>query len=189
MKIAILGWGSLIWQPKDLDFDKELGWNKEGPNLPVEFSRVSRDKRLTLVIDPVAKEIKTLYSISTHLILKKAISNLVEREGCKVNGVGYYEKSNGTFSPDHFGWKEQIKEWIYQTDIDAVIWTNLPKNFEDKNGRPHNTQNIVHYLESLSGDEKDSAEKYIRNTPSQIQTVVRAEIEKRLGWTAIEIKD
>ena len=28
MKTAILGWGSLLWQPKDLQFDKEIGWSE-----------------------------------------------------------------------------------------------------------------------------------------------------------------
>ncbi len=51
MKIAILGWGSLLWQPKDLQFDKGIGWSENGPMLPVEFARISKDGRLTLVIE------------------------------------------------------------------------------------------------------------------------------------------
>jgi len=108
MKIAILGWGSLIWQPKNLDFDKELDWNSGGPYLPLEFSRISEDGRLTLVIDLKAKEVQTLFAISTHSILKDAISNLAI--GSNVNRIGYYEKSNDTFSPTNFTWQKQIKQ-------------------------------------------------------------------------------
>lgn len=58
MKIAILAWGSLIWDDNWPEFDKQRGeWLKDGPILPLEFSRVSasRDKALTLVIDTVTR--------------------------------------------------------------------------------------------------------------------------------------
>ncbi len=185
MKIAILGWGSLIWQPKNLDFDKELNWNSGGPYLPLEFSRISEDGRLTLVIDSKAKEVQTLFSVSTHSILEDAISNLAVREGSNVNRIGYYEKSNDTFSPINFTWQKQIKKWIDQTDIDAVIWTNLSKKFKDKINLSHSEENVIKYLESLSENKKVLAEEYIRKAPQQIQTTMRKKIEKILGWTAI----
>ena len=37
--IAILGWGSLIWDPRDLQFDGQ--WRENGPLFPIEFSRPS----------------------------------------------------------------------------------------------------------------------------------------------------
>ena len=40
MKIAILAWGSLIWQPKELAYNKTFGWQKDGPILPIEFARI-----------------------------------------------------------------------------------------------------------------------------------------------------
>jgi hypothetical protein len=48
MKIAVLGWGSLIWQPRELRISLPI-WKTDGPELPVEFARVSMDGRLTLV--------------------------------------------------------------------------------------------------------------------------------------------
>lgn len=51
LKIVILGWGSLIWNPRGLP--REGPWEEGGPSFPIEFSRVSNDCRLTLVIDPV----------------------------------------------------------------------------------------------------------------------------------------
>lgn len=41
MKIVVLGWGSLIWNPGDLKINSE--WQKDGPTLPIEFARVSSD--------------------------------------------------------------------------------------------------------------------------------------------------
>ena len=51
MKIAVLGWGSLIWNKGNLRLT--TNWTDGGPILPIEFSRISDDGRLTLVIDDV----------------------------------------------------------------------------------------------------------------------------------------
>ena len=50
MIIAILGWGSLIWEPKELEFDRKIGWLENGPILPIEFARISNNKRLTSLL-------------------------------------------------------------------------------------------------------------------------------------------
>ena len=53
MKIAILGWGSLLWD-KHPEFDEQHAeWHFDGPRLKIEFSRVStlRNSALTLVLD------------------------------------------------------------------------------------------------------------------------------------------
>jgi len=51
--IAILGWGSLIYELGELESYVASDWKDGGPKLPIEFSRVSssRDGALTLVID------------------------------------------------------------------------------------------------------------------------------------------
>ena len=52
MNIAILGWGSLVPDPRGLPIAD--GWHQAGPVLPIEFSRISKDGQragcLTLVI-------------------------------------------------------------------------------------------------------------------------------------------
>ena len=66
MAIAILGWGSLVWDPRDLPHYGP--WRKEGPTLTIEFSRVSSDCRLTVVVDPVAgAPCPTRYAISPRI--------------------------------------------------------------------------------------------------------------------------
>lgn len=47
--IVCLGWGSLIWDQKNLPVKGQ--WHEDGPSLPVEFVRQSINGRLTLVID------------------------------------------------------------------------------------------------------------------------------------------
>jgi hypothetical protein len=52
MRIAVLGWGSLIGDPGDMALADRFEPN--GPQLPLEFSRISNNGRLTLVIDETA---------------------------------------------------------------------------------------------------------------------------------------
>ena len=99
MKIAILGWGSLIWLPKDLKFDTNSGWKENGPVLPIEFARISQDGRLTLVITPNGTEVTTLYSVSSFDSLNLAVLNLKKREGTNEKYIGSYNKSKDEFSP------------------------------------------------------------------------------------------
>src|SRR5579872_7505583 len=53
MKIAILGWGSLLWEPGEFFNEWITAWQPDGPELDIEFSRISRKRggALTLVID------------------------------------------------------------------------------------------------------------------------------------------
>ena len=60
MKIAFLGWGSLIWDQRELR--TKGNWNGDGPSLPIEYRRISRDGRITLVLYPNAEEVKTLWA-------------------------------------------------------------------------------------------------------------------------------
>ncbi|NHN26107.1 hypothetical protein FIA58_010505 [Flavobacterium jejuense] len=176
MKIAILGWGSLIWNPEILNFDRELGWIGTGPILPIEFSRISRNGRLTLVICKDGSDVQTLYSFSAEKNIDSALKNLKKREGTTLKNIGYYIKSSEQFFPSDFEFKQNVLDWISENDIDAVIWTNLNENWKDK------TQNRLEYLESLDKERKELAREYIKNTPEQINTTLRKQIEVKLNW-------
>lgn len=58
MAVVCLGWGSLIWDPRDLPLVS--GWFDDGPLLRVEFTRQSANGRMTLVIEPGAPEVVSL---------------------------------------------------------------------------------------------------------------------------------
>lgn len=179
MKIAVLGWGSLIWCPRNLRVSGE--WNKDGPQLPIEFARVSRDGRLTLVILSSANPVPVLWARMDARNLDEAIKNLKEREETTTDKIGFIDLISDRY---HSGIIEilEIKTWAQGIDIDAVIWTDLPSNFETKMRKSINKGNIVSYLNSLQGKEKQLAEKYIRNAPVQIRTEFRTHIKKQLGW-------
>ncbi|WP_395056653.1 DUF2972 domain-containing protein [Flavobacterium sp.] len=189
MKIAILGWGSLIWQPKDLKFNKEIGWQNDGPMLPIEFARISKDSRLTLVITPEGTEVQTLFAVSKYETREEAVLDLAVREGSGRNSIGYYDKSKNVFSHNVF-FKQNIIDWINTNDFDAVIWTNLGENWDIKNEkgeiiRTINSDNRIDYLKELKGDKNVLAEEYIRKTPEQIRTKYRGLIEEELNWKPI----
>jgi hypothetical protein len=80
MKIAVLGWGSLIWKPDGL---QTVGrFLNDGPTLPIEFCRTSQDGRLTLVIDRTyGAPCVTYHALSSFHELDTAIENLRIREG------------------------------------------------------------------------------------------------------------
>lgn len=179
MKIAILGWGSLIWQPKELEFDRGIGWLTDGPIILIEFARISKDGRLTLVISPNGSEAQTLYTFSKHETLDEAVLNLAVREGSVRKSIGWYDKNINQFYDKNFKFQRNILDWINNKEIDAVIWTNLPENWKEK------TNNRIEYLKELKGKESVLAEEYIRKAPIQIQTEFRVMIEKELNWKPI----
>jgi hypothetical protein len=183
MKIAILGWGSLIWNPQNLAYNIESNWSQNGPFLPIEYSRISGDGRLTLVISDDVNEVKTLFAISTFETLDQAILNLAIRENSNISTIGFYIKNSSQISPNNFKYRYNIENWLKQNDnIDAVIWTNLPKNWTSKT----TYQDRIEYLLSLTGNASVKAEEYIRKTPKQINTELRNEIEKSLNWKFFE---
>ncbi len=182
MNIAILGWGSLIWNPKNLKVESR--WYSEGPLLPIEFARISKDSRLTLVLCPDAKNVQTLWAYSSYKDLEHAIENLQKREETPdPQKIGYVSIPTDTrrceVVPAIFN---VIHIWATEKSIDAVIWTDLPQNFKEKTQMELNEENVIKYLRSLKGKKLSNAKKYIKKAPKQIATKLRRSIEMQLGW-------
>lgn len=190
MKIAILCWGSLIWSPQTLNYNTTFGWQTNGPILPIEFARISKDGRLTLVLTLNGTNTQTLYAISSYNTIEEAILNLAIRERSGRMSIGFYEKSNKQFSPINFKYKKNIEDWLeVNNDIDAVIWTNLPEKWVKETSvkikKYIEPNERIEYLKDLKGNKRAIAEEYIRKTPPQIKTKYRALIEKELNWHPI----
>ena len=186
MKIAILGWGSLVWNPKSLQYNQEIGWQKDGPFLPLEFARISMDGRLTLVITSEGKEVQTLYAFSTNTTLDEAILDLAIREGSGRKSIGYYNKKRDEIYPKNFNYLENLKAWLaINPKIDAVIWTKLGANWKEPDRLKSEKQDRIEHLKALDGPSKVLAEEYIRKAPRQINTKFRQEVEKELNWFPI----
>ena len=94
MKIAVLAWGSIVWERGVLEVAATFMPN--GPNLPVEFCRVSGDERLTLVIDETFGAACPTYAApSSFGDLNAALLNLWVREGSKGEPLPGDVRSHG----------------------------------------------------------------------------------------------
>jgi hypothetical protein len=92
-KIAILGWGSLLWDNSALQFEQQHDdWKPDGPVLKLEFSRksVSRLNALTLVIDAVhGQKCQVAYALSRRRTAEEAKADLRAREKTAAQNIGY----------------------------------------------------------------------------------------------------
>ena len=183
MEIAILGWGSLIWDPRNLK--TEGLWNSDGPDLPIEFARISSSSKLTLVLHQKAENIQTLWIKSSNKDIDCAIANLQDREGTLRSKIGFVSIPDGTSNcqviPEFL---DRISTWTEEKKLDATIWTDLPSNFEEKTCKDFSDDNVVIYLRDLNEDNLKKAEEYIRRTPRQVITKIRIRVEKEFGWTS-----
>lgn len=179
--IACLGWGSLIWCPKALP----LGscWRSDGPDLPVEFARESGGRRITLVICEGHAAIKVLWAALDVETLDDARSALASRENIKANSIrhsiGYWSAASVSARTE----SSAIGQWAIDQGIDGVVWTALnPKIGDDY--RVPTKEEVIRYLDALTGSDRTGAEEYVRLAPRQIVTPYRLAIEAELGWVA-----
>ena len=184
MEIAFLGWGSLIWDPRNLRTKGE--WKNDGPSLPIEFMRLSSRRRITLVIYPGEREVQTLWIKADFEDLDDAIDNLSTRESTVSGWIGYVTLPDCTSRcRAEPGELEHIQQWAKEKELDAVVWTDLkdnPKRFTKETGMQMNKDNIIKYLGSLQGNALESAKEYVQKAPKQIDTELRHRIKKELGW-------
>ena len=179
MKIACLGWGSLIWRPENLPIQNS--WFENGPMLPIEFTRISSNDRVTLIIDKKAKPIRTLWTLMTKNNLSDCINSLAQREETNSNNIHHISTRDSTDDDV----KMIIKEWLLNNNLDTAIWTALSFSSKTNNIRP-DIQIILKHLDTLDTDKKKKAEEYIRKAPKQIDTDYRREIEAKFGWTNLD---
>jgi hypothetical protein len=183
-KIAVLGWGSLISNP---DGDASIGqrslriagtFRPGGPVLPLEFSRISKDGRLTLVIDlKHGTRCETFYAISATPDLNAAIQNLAGREGTGTQQVHFAIAGEDYSDPI----RREISEWRVKNRLSTAIWTGLPPKFSFQNVADFSTEAAIAYLRSLTGVVREKAFAYIATAPTTIQTPVRTMVKNLFG--------
>ncbi len=184
-RFAVIGWGSLIW---DLDtlapYVAEPWQMSAGPQLPMEFSRVSPKRKMGLAVclDPVVGE-----GCDTHVIasvrsdLGRVIEDLAERERAPVHHIGGVCLETG----EKIGRPEiahKVAEWSAAAGWVGAVWTDLPPNYLEMRGESFSITNAVAYLKGLNGESLDEAVRYISNAPAQTDTPLRRELSKLDWW-------
>jgi hypothetical protein len=174
VRIAIIGWGSLIWNPKRLAIQGR--WHRDGPWLPVEFARKSQDGRLTLVLQTPSKLQQTYWATSSLDSLLGSRENLRVREGSGIELDQIHWVTRSETRGPAGKTANEVGEWLAtRNDLDAAIWTGLPSTppFDG----PNAIVEAVTYLENLDADVTKRAREYVVKTPPQVQTTVRREMQ------------
>lgn len=185
MRIGVLGWGSLIWDPRELQLAG--GWQEGGPVLPIEFSRISDNGRLTLVIDENhGVDVPTRYAVSSLTDLDLAITDLQEREGTPYRDrIGFadllHNRNCQRAQMKHPGACERVRAWAGERQFDAVVWTAIGPRFREKTGEPFSIDAAVRYFARLPEQTKALALDYIRNAPADVKTPVREKVVSAFG--------
>jgi hypothetical protein len=189
MKIAVIGWGSLIWNKGNLRLT--TNWTDGGPILPIEFSRISDDGRLTLVIDERhGADVPTRYAFSSLSDLDEAITNLQEREGTPFrNRIGFIDVARNHICDraraKHPVACERIRAWAADQEFGAVVWTAIGPRFKEKIGVPFSVDGAVRYLATLQEPTRTLALDYMRKAPADVVTPVRKKVAAVLDPSAI----
>lgn len=181
MKIAILAWGSLLWEGGE-EFDRWRDvWQKDGPTLKLEFSRISerRHGALTLVIDEEhGSRITVDWCFSKRTRLEDAVCDLRSREGTTVNNIGRLDFASQIDRSTSDVAESAILVWAQSKKLDTVVWTALKSNFTEKAGQLFSVDNAVSYLKRLSAEGKSKAAEYVWRAPAFVKTPLRSALQK-----------
>ncbi|SRR5581483_2594171 len=183
-QIVILGWGSLLWDTRPEFDDRHEPWQWDGPEIKLEFSRVSRSRHgaLTLVIDPKnGVPCQVAYARSTRKDPDDAICDLRCREGTTRSNIGFLfsdgSRQQGR-DPDSL---EAIRSWAETKKFDAVVWTDLDSNFETVCGEPLTIDAALAHLQSLDVKARSGAAEYVRRAPGFVDTPIRRALQTQ-SW-------
>ena len=187
MKVAIIGWGSLIHDRGVLRLVD--GWHRDGPLLPVEFARTSVNGTLSLVITPDhGTTVTTYWAESMHHDVSLVRENLRLRERTpdvrNIAAVTWRGEVLGrtrysAIEDAVIGWLRSNRK---NTMVDAAVWTSLkPKGLDS-----YTPKKVGAFIDSDRAD-KSRIQDYIRRAPAQTITALRLELEKLPGWEPIPV--
>jgi hypothetical protein len=176
-RIAILGWGSLLWdeRPEFRPFNEQReAWLPDGPELPLEFSRVSKSRggALTLVIDHQHGTLcRVSYALSRRSDVQEVVRNLAEREDCPRRHIAALVC--GDSLSEEARERSVIRAWGNARQLAAVVWTGLRSNFDEMCGQPFTLTSAIGHLRGLHDAGERRAHEYIDRAPEFIETRLR----------------
>ncbi len=191
---AILGWGSLLWDLDDLAPKIRGGWKlRAGPSLPLEFSRISPKRLMSLVvvIDPEHGAPCPTHAIaSIRSDIGSATEDLRARERASdASFIGAACLETGLRRAADPAIAEHVAGWCRETGARGAVWTDLPRNFEAHAGRPFDVPAGLAYLSALDGASAAEARRYIDSAPAETDTPLRRALSSQSWWRADAVKD
>lgn len=188
MRIAILGWGSLLWDLDDLGAHVAGGWmHRAGPRLPMEFSRISPKRRMGLVValDPCAGRPCATHAIrSARADLDAARADLAAREQAPTGRIGW-ARADGATEGRLAPVAAVVVDWCRATEHDAAVWTDLEPNFRAVAGEPFSVASGIDWLRGLRGESLAEAHRYIRHAPASTRTPLRRALARDAWWRGL----
>lgn len=188
-RIAILGWGSLIWDLDDLAPKISGPWRRAaGPAAPLEFSRISpkRLNALTVVIDPEVGEPRPTAVIdSARAAISEAWADLAARERTKPSGIGWLDLSADDSQTRHPSFAETVAAWCVMEGYVGAVWTDLGPNFAEKYGRAFTLAEARTYLQTLPTESLVEAVRYIESAPPETDTPLRRLLADDPWWRGL----
>jgi hypothetical protein len=187
--IAIIGWGSLLWDLENLAPHVSGDWAIDrGPLLPLEFVRVSpkRLDALTVVVDrDHGATCATSFRLSRQSEVSEAVANLAARERAAPEHIGFLCLKSGRLRSRLPEIAERMAAWLDETGLDAAVWTDLAGNFRERTGRDFSIAAAIDYLSALPEASMTEARRYIASAPAAVDTPLRRALETHDWWRAV----
>lgn len=186
-RIAVIGWGSLLWDLDDLAPKVAGGWAMgAGPRLPLEFSRISPKRLMSLVvvIDPDhGADCPTHAIASIRDDIHHAAEDLRARERAgDVAQIGAVCAVTGFGRSAHPAIAARVAAWCARVGARGAVWTDLPRNFEAETGGPFSVAAGLAYLKGLTGAGAAAARRYIDGAPAATDTPLRRSLTQAPWW-------
>lgn len=185
-RVAILGWGSLIWDLESLAPEVEGPWAmRAGPALPLEFSRISPKRKMGLVvcIDPALGVPCPTHAIASRRDDPRASrADLARRERAPLELIGWVCARSGRGEGRS---AEAALAWCAATGAAGAVWTDLRPNWAEHHpATPFSLEAAEAYLMGLAGASRDEAVRYIASAPAETDTPLRRRLAARDWWRA-----
>lgn len=182
-RIALLGWGSLLWDG-GAEFDAQHEpWRSDGPLLNLEFSRISRSRggALTPVIDADnGAPTRVAWCLARRNDPAQVIEDLRAREGSPARLIGRLCRNGPAHGRDAVACAA-IHSWAAQCGLDVVVWTDLPSNFAVLRGEPFSVVAAIRYLRGLSEEKRAAALAYMHRAPEFLRTPLRTAVQREFA--------
>ncbi|MEM6661834.1 MAG: hypothetical protein AAF666_06615 [Pseudomonadota bacterium] len=183
--VAIIGWGSLIWDLELLAPHVRQPWmHRAGPVLPMEFTRISpkRMGALAVCLDQThGVTCDTCVIQSTRGDLMEAREDLARRERTPAGNIGAVcTKTHFSAGRPQIAWL--VMQWCMHSPYAGAVWTDIGPNFAQSQGEEFSVAGGLAYLKSLKGESLDSAVRYIKLAPVSTDTHLRLALRDDPWW-------